>query len=84
MIRYHVGIDVGKSKHHACVLDTIENRYTKVFPFTVDRQDFERFLLFLFYLAFKMAPIQDQFVKFFNASLLDAMFASPLKSCSVK
>jgi transposase len=38
---------VGKSKHHACVLDTIENRYTKVFPFTVDRQDFERFLLFL-------------------------------------
>jgi transposase len=47
LIRYHVGIDVGKSKHHACVLDTMENRYTKVFPFTVDRQDFERFLLFL-------------------------------------
>jgi transposase len=25
----------------------MEDRYTKVFPFTVDRQDFERFLLFL-------------------------------------
>jgi transposase len=30
-----------------CVHDTIEDRYSKVFPFTVDRQDFERFLLFL-------------------------------------
>lgn len=47
LIRYHVGIDVGKNKHHACVHDMMENRYTKVFPFTVDRQDFERFLLFL-------------------------------------
>ncbi len=47
LIHYHVGIDVGKSKHHACVHDTMEDRYTKVFPFTVDRQDFERFLLFL-------------------------------------
>ena len=47
MIRYHIGIDVGKSKHHACGHDTMEDRYTKVFPFTVDRQDFERFLLFL-------------------------------------
>jgi transposase len=47
LIRYHVGIDVGKSKHHACVRDSMEDRYTKVFPFTVDRQDFERFLLFL-------------------------------------
>src|SRR5271169_5039792 len=47
MIRYHVGIDVGKSKHHACVHDTMEDRYTKVFLFTVDRQGFEHFLLFL-------------------------------------
>jgi transposase len=47
MIRYHVGIDVGKSKHHACVHDTMEDRYTKVFPFSVDRQGFECFLLFL-------------------------------------
>ena len=47
LIRYHVGIDVGKHKHYACVCDLVEDRYTKVFPFTVDRQDFERFLLFL-------------------------------------
>jgi transposase len=47
LIRYHVGIDVGKSKHHACVHDTMEDRYTKVFAFTVDRQDFDRFLIFL-------------------------------------
>jgi len=47
LIRYHVGIDVGKHKHYACVCDLVEDRYMKVFPFTVDRQDFERFLLFL-------------------------------------
>ena len=47
LIRYHVGIDVGKHKHYACVCDLVEDRYTKVFPFTVDRQDFERFLIFL-------------------------------------
>ena len=28
-IRYHVGIDVGKNKHHACVYDIVEDRYTK-------------------------------------------------------
>jgi len=39
LIRYHVGIDVGKNKHHACVYDIVEDRYTKVFPFTVDRPD---------------------------------------------
>ena len=27
--------------------DIVEDRYTKVFPFTVNRPDFERFLLFL-------------------------------------
>ncbi|MFH1140268.1 MAG: IS110 family transposase [Chloroflexota bacterium] len=47
MIRYHVGIDVGKRKHHACVHDAMEDHYTKVLSFSVDRQDFERFLLFL-------------------------------------
>jgi hypothetical protein len=47
LIRYHVGIDVGKHKHYACVCDSVEDRYTTLFPFTVDRQDFERFLIFL-------------------------------------
>lgn len=47
MVRYHVGIDVGKRRHHACVHDTVGDRYTKVFSFAVDRQGFEHFLLFL-------------------------------------
>jgi len=47
LARYHVGIDVGKYKHHACVHDTVEDRYTKVFSFAVDRQGFERLVLFL-------------------------------------
>jgi transposase len=38
---------VGKNKHHACVHDTVEDRYTKVFPFIVNLEGFERFLLFL-------------------------------------
>lgn len=42
--RYHVGIDVGKHRHHACVHDTGEDTYSKVFSFRVDRQSFERFL----------------------------------------
>lgn len=47
MARYHVGIDVGKRQHHACVRDTATDEYTKVFPFTVNREGFERFLGFL-------------------------------------
>ena len=47
MPRYHVGIDVGKRRHHACVHDTVTDEYTKVFSFTVDRQGFERLALFL-------------------------------------
>ena len=47
LIRYHVGINVGKNKHHACVYNIVEDLYTKIFPFNVDRPDFERFLLFL-------------------------------------
>ena len=34
----------------------------------------------LFYLAFNMALIHDQFVRLFNASLLDAMHASPFSA----
>ena len=47
LTRHHVGIDVGKRTHHACVHDTVEDRYSKVVSFTVDRQGFDRFLLFL-------------------------------------
>lgn len=47
LARYHVGIDVGKRRHHACVHDTATDAFTKVFSFTVDRQGFERFGSFL-------------------------------------
>lgn len=47
MPRYHVGLDVGKRQHHACVRDTATDRYTKVFSFAVNREGFERFLAFL-------------------------------------
>lgn len=47
LARYHVGIDVGKHRHHACVGDTATDEFTKVFSFTVDRKGFEGFLLFL-------------------------------------
>jgi transposase len=47
MARYHVGIDVGKRRHHACVHDTVADTFTKVFSFTVDRAGFERFASFL-------------------------------------
>lgn len=47
MARYHIGIDVGKHRHHACVHDTVQGTYSEVFSFTVDRQGFGRFLAFL-------------------------------------
>jgi transposase len=47
LIRYHVGIDVGKRAHHACVHDTVMDRYSKVVSFSVDRHGFDRFLAFL-------------------------------------
>lgn len=47
MARYHVGIDVGKYHHHACVRDTVTNLYTKIFCFPVNRRGFDDFLAFL-------------------------------------
>jgi transposase len=47
LVRYHVGIDVGKHQHHACVCDTVTNQYGKVMSFSVDREGFERFLSYL-------------------------------------
>ncbi len=47
LARYHVGIDVGKRHHHACVHDTEEDTYSKIFSFSVDRPGFEAFLSFL-------------------------------------
>jgi transposase len=47
LARYHVGIDVGKTRHHACVHDTQADAYSKVFPFSVDRAGFQGLLAFL-------------------------------------
>jgi hypothetical protein len=47
LARYHVGIDVGKARHHACVHDTQADIYSKVFSFSVDRPGFQGLLAFL-------------------------------------
>ncbi len=47
MARYHVGIDVGKRHHHACVHNTEEDTFSKTFSFSVDRPGFEKLLSFL-------------------------------------
>jgi transposase len=47
LAHYHVGIDVGKARHHACVHDTEADTYSKVFSFSVDRPGFEGLLAFL-------------------------------------
>jgi hypothetical protein len=47
LARYHVGIDVGKTRHHACVHDTQADTYSKVFSFSVDRPGFQELLVFL-------------------------------------
>lgn len=45
--RYHVGVDTGKKKHHACLHDTSRDSYSKVYSFPVNRQGFEGFRRFL-------------------------------------
>jgi len=47
LARYHVGIDVGKRRHHACVVDTETGTYSKVFTFRVEREGFDKLRTFL-------------------------------------
>ena len=47
MAKYHVGVDVSKSKHKACVRDLSQDSYSKVFSFDVNREGFEKFSSFL-------------------------------------
>ena len=47
MTRYHVGVDVGKNTHKACIRNCIQNSYSKAFTFSVDLQGFEKFLSIL-------------------------------------
>ena len=40
MVRYHVGVDVGKHRHHISIRDLSQDNYCKAFSFTHDRDGF--------------------------------------------
>lgn len=40
MMRYHVGVDVGKYRHHISILDLSRGDYYKAFSFTNDHDGF--------------------------------------------
>jgi transposase len=43
LAKYHVGIDVSKHKHKACIRNLAQDSYSGVFSFDVNRQGFEKF-----------------------------------------
>ena len=44
LAKYHVGVDVSKRKHKACIHNLSQDSYSGVFSFEVNRQGFEKFL----------------------------------------
>jgi len=40
LVRYHVGLDVGKHRHHVSIRDLYQDDYCKAFAFTNDRDGF--------------------------------------------
>ena len=44
MAKYHVGVDVSKHKHKACIRNLSQDSYSGVFSFAINRQGFEKFL----------------------------------------
>lgn len=62
--KYHVGVDVGKHKHKACIRNLHQDSYSGAFSFTVDRQGFEKFLTTLA----KLSPKKDDFLIGIEAS----------------
>ena len=40
LVRYHVGVDVGKHRHHVSIRDLSQDDYCKAFSFTNDRDGF--------------------------------------------
>ncbi|MCK4960971.1 MAG: IS110 family transposase [Anaerolineales bacterium] len=64
MAKYHIGVDVGKSKHKACVRNLYQDSYSGAFSFSVDRQGFEKFLVTLE----KLSPEKDDFLIGIEAS----------------
>jgi len=58
LAKYHVGVDIGKHKHKACIRNLAQDSYSGVFSFDVDRQGFEKFLTTLE----KFSQNKDDFV----------------------
>jgi len=58
MVRYHVGIDVSKHKHKACIRDLALDSYSGVFSIAVDRQGFDKFISTLE----KLSQVRDDFL----------------------
>ena len=44
LAKYHVGVDISKRKHKACIRDLTQDSYSGVFSFNVDCQGFRKFL----------------------------------------
>ena len=58
MAKYHVRVDVGKSKHKACIRDLLQDSYSGVSTLSVDRQGFEKFVGTLE----KLSPNKEDFL----------------------
>ena len=44
MVKYHVGVDVGKYRHHICIRDLSSDTYYKAFSVTNDRKGFKELI----------------------------------------
>ena len=58
MAKYHVGVDVSKHKHKACIRNLSQDSYSGVFSISVNRQGFEKFLGTLD----KLSPNKEDFL----------------------
>lgn len=58
LAKYHVGVDVSKHKHKACIRNLSQDSYSGVFSISVNRQGFEKFLGTLD----KLSPNKEDFL----------------------
>ena len=58
MTKYHVGVDIGKQKHKACIRTVSQDSYSGAFSVQVSREGFEKLLTTLK----KHSPDKDDFV----------------------
>ena len=47
MAKYHIGVDVSKRRHKACIRNLFQDSYSEVFSFDVNHQGFEKLLVTL-------------------------------------